>query len=273
MFEKVNPAHPDKIADRIAGALVDLAYRREENPRIAVEVQIGHGTCNIMAEASVAPCWNDVKSAVERITGRDDLYIKYDCYKQDRYLADNQKDRIRCGDNGIFRGVPVTTEQRTLTDIARNIYAEFPYDGKYIMDAVDSGERSLITSRLVICQSNAGRQRLTEMYPIATINPLGDWTGGFDVDTGMTNRKIGSDLGDSATGGGLCGKDVSKPDVSVTVYAWLKAQQTGRTIELNCAIGDEYVGGIPYDMIVGISRKYIEKLGGFEKLAEWGLIR
>ena len=23
MFEKVNPAHPDKIADRIAGALVD----------------------------------------------------------------------------------------------------------------------------------------------------------------------------------------------------------------------------------------------------------
>lgn len=26
MFEKVNPAHPDKVADRIAGALVDLAY-------------------------------------------------------------------------------------------------------------------------------------------------------------------------------------------------------------------------------------------------------
>ena len=33
MFEKVNPAHPDKIADRIAGALVDLAYKAEENPR------------------------------------------------------------------------------------------------------------------------------------------------------------------------------------------------------------------------------------------------
>ena len=25
MIEKVNPAHPDKIADRIAGALVDYA--------------------------------------------------------------------------------------------------------------------------------------------------------------------------------------------------------------------------------------------------------
>ena len=29
MFEKVNPAHPDKIADRIAGAIVDLAAALE----------------------------------------------------------------------------------------------------------------------------------------------------------------------------------------------------------------------------------------------------
>ena len=28
MFEKVNPQHPDKVADRIAGAIVDLAYSR-----------------------------------------------------------------------------------------------------------------------------------------------------------------------------------------------------------------------------------------------------
>ena len=42
MFEKVNPCHPDKLADRIAGALVDMAYAKETNPRIAVEVLIGH---------------------------------------------------------------------------------------------------------------------------------------------------------------------------------------------------------------------------------------
>lgn len=29
MYEKVNPKHPDKIADRIAGAIVDLAYQNE----------------------------------------------------------------------------------------------------------------------------------------------------------------------------------------------------------------------------------------------------
>lgn len=28
--------HPDKIADRIAGAIVDLAYKENKNPKIAV---------------------------------------------------------------------------------------------------------------------------------------------------------------------------------------------------------------------------------------------
>ena len=40
MFEKVNPAHPDKVADKIAGAIVDLAYAKENDPKIAVEVQM-----------------------------------------------------------------------------------------------------------------------------------------------------------------------------------------------------------------------------------------
>jgi len=52
MFEKVNPKHPDKIADRIAGAIVDYAYSLNENPKVAVEVLIGHGECTIIAETS-----------------------------------------------------------------------------------------------------------------------------------------------------------------------------------------------------------------------------
>lgn len=35
MIERVNPMHPDKVADRIAGALVDLAYKKQENPKLA----------------------------------------------------------------------------------------------------------------------------------------------------------------------------------------------------------------------------------------------
>ena len=36
----------------------------------------------------------------------------------------------------------------------------------------------------------------------------------------VTNRKLGSDMARSVTGGGLHGKDLSKADVSVNIYAF-----------------------------------------------------
>ena len=101
---------------------------------------------------------------------------------------------------------------------------------------------------------------------------IGDWTGGTDVDAGATNRKLGSDMADSVTGGGLHGKDLSKADVSVNIYAFLKAQETGETVQLSCAIGDETVDGKPYAEIVETAKKYIDSVGGFEKFAMWGLV-
>ena len=108
MFEKVNPCHPDKVADRIAGALVDAAYRKEENPRIAVEVLIGHGVCHIIAESSVHISQDEVDAIVKRIGGN--LHPDYVEVPQDGRLANNQAEGIRCGDNGIFKGMPVTEE-------------------------------------------------------------------------------------------------------------------------------------------------------------------
>ena len=40
-----------------------------------------------------------------------------------------------------------------------------------------------------------------------------------------------------------------------------------------CAIGDESVNGIAYTDIVSKAHEYINSIGGFEKFAEWGLIR
>lgn len=88
MFEKVNPAHPDKVADRIAGALVDLAYQKEENPRIAVEVLIGHSECSIIAETSVHLGEGDVQSVVERIAGH--VRTDYKEVPQDEHLAETR---------------------------------------------------------------------------------------------------------------------------------------------------------------------------------------
>lgn len=259
MFEKVNPCHPDKVADRIAGALVDLAYSKEHNPKVAVEVLLGHGTCTIITEASVIFEEAEVKNIVYRIAGAMQVFLVQ--RPQDTHLAHNQGEGFRCGDNGIFKGTPVTEEQKNLTYIAREIFKVFPTDGKYILNG----------DNLTICQSNASTEALREMYHHATINPLGPWTGGPEVDAGATNRKLGSDMGDGVTGGGLHGKDLSKADVSVNIWCFIQAQKCGHPVTACCAIGDSEVNGVPYAEIVEEARKFIAEKGGFEKFAEWGL--
>ena len=164
--------------------------------------------------------FSEIEKAVHRIAG--DVAVDYLEVPQDTHLSQNQANGVKCGDNGIFKGMPVTEEQKKLTDIAKDVYKNFPSDGKYILD----GER------LIICQSNADNTELRKIYPNAEINPLGEWSGGTDVDTGATNRKLGSDMADSVTGGGLHGKDLSKADVSVNIYAFLKAQKTNMPVSL-----------------------------------------
>jgi len=275
MIEKVNPQHPDKVADRIAGAIVDLIYKDFWGfkdwricPRIAVEVLIGHGTCHVIIETSSTELTKEmIVPVIHRIAGDSimpDIYITM----QDVHLAENQQQsKVRCGDNGIFKGVPTNKEEKVLSEIAHKTYDRFLTDGKYILSEQDN--------QLIICQSCAKEYSILHLlmgyHYDMTINPIGYWTGGTDVDTGATNRKLGSDMGRAVTGGGLHGKDMTKADVSVNVYAFLKAQKTKQDVELYCAIGDEEVDGLPYEEIIDISYAYIKSIGGFEALAMWGL--
>ena len=271
MIELVNKYHPDKIADRIAGAIVDLAYKKQENPKIAVEVLIGHGECKLIIETDTLINSEDIISIVHRIAGK----IEVNCLvvPQDPELAHNQAGQIRCGDNGIFRGVPLTKEQQKLVEIRNLIEDNYPSDGKYILDDK--------TKTLIICQSNAkdmDLRKLLKPYGYGTIiNPLGYWTGGTNVDTGATNRKLGSDMADSITGGGLHGKDLSKADVAVNIYCFQKAQREKHIVQAFCAIGDTEVSVngqlIPYKEIVNYAADYIKSIGGFEKFAEHGLLQ
>lgn len=272
MFEKVNPCHPDKVADRIAGAVVDLCYTKSKNPKVACEVLIGHGECNVQIETSECICEQEIGAIVTRIAGQD-IVTRALIVPQDAHLAHNQDGRVRCGDNGIFKGVPITHEQRLLTEIAERIYKSYMFDGKYIINGKD----------LTVCQSHLLREDASELrkllkrtYDINTpvINPLGEWTGGPDVDSGATNRKLGSDMGNAVTGGGLSGKDLSKADVSVNIWCYLEAQRTRQVIEASCSIGDNVVNGVAYSDIVKIAHDYIFGVcGGFENFSEWGLIR
>ena len=320
MFEKVNPSHPDKVADRIAGAVVDLCYTKSKNPKVACEVLIGHGECNIQVETSEQISAEDIGAIVERIAG-EDIETRALIVPQDCHLAANQRQGVRCGDNGIFKGVPPTHEQKLLTAIAASIYEQHPFDGKYIIGRFDyqnfirPSEGGKGSKAVTICQSHATEEEIAELWNkfweqrgakavprrpnrsgidncyrhdaygafSVKINPLGEWTGGPNTDSGATNRKLGSDMGDGVTGGGLMGKDLSKCDVSVNIVCFLKAVHSGQVVTAICSIGDEnvtfqYAGGKTetetFADVVEQARLYVlTDCGSFERFSEWGLIR
>ena len=301
MFEKVNPSHPDKVADRIAGAIVDLCYTKSNNPKVACEVLIGHGECNIQVETSEQISAEDIEAIVSRIAG-EGIETRALIVPQDIHLAANQQHGVKCGDNGIFRGVPPTHEQKLLTALAATMYENIPYDGKYIINRKFWEEDpDYVSYGVTVCQSHATQQEICMLLsafeksqfdakgifcPIDeyTINPLGEWTGGPDTDSGATNRKLGSDMGDGVTGGGLMGKDLSKCDVSVNIVCFLKAVHSGQVVTAICSIGDENVTFTYADGrreterfadIVEQARLYIltDCGGSFETFACWGLIR
>jgi S-adenosylmethionine synthetase len=219
---------------------------------------------------------------------------------QDEHLSRNQQGGIRVGDNGIFKGCPVTDEQRTMISVAKSIVLQHPSDGKYIINhhicEEDANIKKWIFGRpprvewdVIICQSNVSDKQaaamkdwLFESHLNAVINPLGAWTGGVNVDCGATNRKLGSDMGDAVTGGGLHGKDLSKADVSVNIMCHIKAQASRQVVTACTAIGDtdvtfRYADGtketLPFAEVVEAARLYImTQHGSFEHFAEWGLI-
>lgn len=268
--EKVSMGHPDKIADRIAGALVDYCYKQQEDPKCAFEVLIGHGHCFVTGETSVNIPWTFVGKTAERISGEKLKEVRYVEVPQDPILAGNQKE-LRCGDNGVFAGFVMPQIHKNARNVCKELYAKYPYDGKIVINDT--------TQEMTICWSNTSNEQIQEIFPEATlINPIGPWTGGINVDTGITGRKLASDfygIEHPLGGGTMHGKDLSKADCSVNIYCFLRAWDLGTPQKAICSIGDTHVNvngeQVPFNDIVIIAKEYIRQLGGFEKLAEWGL--
>ena len=126
--------HPDKIADRIAGALVDCCYTAEKDPRCAFEVLIGHNSCFITGETSVSLNKKKVKEIAERICGEKIKDFKYVEVPQDYYLAKNQSGEFKCGDNGVFAGFPMPDVHKEAFEICEKLYEKYPTDGKIVLN-------------------------------------------------------------------------------------------------------------------------------------------
>jgi hypothetical protein len=373
MIEVVSPKHPDKVADCIAGALVDYCYGVAERPQCAFEILIGHGKCYIIGETSVAIPRRFLEKTVKRIC-ETDVEIFYSENAQDYILNANQ-DQLKAGDNGIFANGDFPNLAK---DLARKLFESFPYDGKLIVSGIgnsknivrvddqartsDTCDREFTKSRIadspnetkaadnsitldsnscnpdtqdpitlsrniidtkapsirpaskddkpeiVICWSKTKAseiQRVVDDYfreadfkPRVEINPLGDWEGGINVDSGATNRKLASDfhgLVHPIGGGGLHGKDLSKADVSVHIWCYLLSKSlttsdlqahSNHLITAECAIGDDVVTAyfnqpngearvlikLPFTEVVELAQNFITKLGGFEAFAQWGFL-
>ena len=117
MFEKVNPGHPDKMADRLAGAVVDLVYERaggltKANPRVACEVMAGHGRVDVQIETSLGRMdlrAEDIDPLIRRLFG-ERVVGNVLIAPQDAHLSENQTRGLRCGDRSATDGVTLATE-------------------------------------------------------------------------------------------------------------------------------------------------------------------
>ena len=350
-FEKVNFLHPDKIADRLGGFIVDLAKKIDPSSTIAGEVLMGHGKAHIIIETSlnffagtyhftdreiekvreevieergkdcskleVHTIEQDLIILEERLEGgaftKDDeavffslsLYrwfsdnvpgVDFECslVKQNSMLMANGRGDCRCGDNGIFIGTSPNGAERVLTDIVGWLTRVF--SNSEIKGLIETADNKNFD--LVLCMSKNTYQamdmqdlineRSAEISSIPftirhlKLNPLGEWEGGLDVDSGAVNRKLGSDMGRAVSGGGLHFKDLSKADVTLNICCNLFAELLGEEVRCMCAIGDDVVQfqnkdglftEVKYSKCVDMAQTYIDKLGGFEEFAKWGLLR
>lgn len=234
--ESVSPAHPDKICDRIADAILDACLEQDPYSRVAIEVMGGHELLIVMGELTTqAKINNEQFEHIVRSVYKGKLdQVLTNVRHQSPEIAQGV-DTGGAGDQGIMIGYATneTPELMPLEvilarNLNRNIYEQFPYDGKTqvtmvngVVDSVVASFQNIPKQKLEALVHSFFRsihfKYLSEDQSLKVYaNPAGDWqTGGFDADTGLTGRKIVVDnYGPRIpTGGGsFSGKDATKMD-------------------------------------------------------------
>lgn len=238
--EFVSPMHPDKICDRISGAILDEALKQDQKSRVAVETMGGHGVITITGEMTTKAdidIWETINDKVYPLEG---TALSTNIVTQSPEIAQGV-DTGGAGDQGIMVGYAcrdtdnkMPLEYELARDLCRTIYKEYPSDGKTQITI----ENDNITS-ILVSWSGVSKDKIREMinawnedYLTAEIliNPAGDWNqSGFEADAGVTGRKIVVDAYGPRVpvgGGAFSGKDPTKVDLSAALMARKIAVET-----------------------------------------------
>lgn len=226
--EFVTPKHPDKVCDFIADSILDAYLKEDPSSRVAIEVMGGHDAISVSGEVTTRSKLN-LRDFVRGLIGKGprlNIYV----VRQSPFIAQGV-DVGGAGDQGIMMGY-ATSETPSLMPkeyelariLCREIYKQYPYDGKVQVTLADDKLLSVVAS----FQKSKTKelQELVESLVKAEeyfINPAGEWeVGGFDADSGLSGRKIVVDnYGPEVHvgGGSFSGKDSTKVDRSAAYMA------------------------------------------------------
>ena len=315
--EYVSAGHPDKIADAITSFILDRYLEADPNVRYAVEALIKDETVTlageITSEVDFSPA--DLTSFAQIAV----LGIGYDRAYQDAWGATNticgDDIRVECrigrqspdiargigtgwGDQGIFTGMATGgADTDFLTDdyfAARKLCRAVTDSGvggldvKTQVTAADGAFTDVVVAVPLKCAEDEAKIRAIAGDAIGGGNIVVNGTGRYVVhgpvgDTGLTGRKLVCDFygsGCRVGGGSPWGKDPTKADVALNVYARKLAREylSGHGMEtvfcdISCCIGRPEIGIVFSDGSNREVERRVESRPPMEIIDELGLRR
>lgn len=238
--ESVSRAHPDKVCDQIADAILDACLAEDAGSRVAIEAMGGHGHLFITGELTTRAAMDEQRMAgiarsVYRDCGYTDELSVTGAVSQQSPEIGRGVDADGAGDQGVMIGY-ATAETASLMpaemELARSLVRQMQdRDGKAQVTLRDGVLDTCITS---LCRDRdipeaaiklAVHEQLTPYLPAGSAvadhwvrDPSGEWTiSGFTADAGLTGRKIAVDSYGPRVpvgGGAFAGKDPTKVDRS-----------------------------------------------------------
>lgn len=258
MILKVTPSTVNKLADRIAGAVVDLAYTKKEDSWTVCDVLLDKRFCFVSLETEVEIMDHEIERIVRTLSENSSLPLhitrRSPCFSSEEVST-------KCIGMRSFCAAPLSPEQSSLAGLAEMVFYRNGSAGRYVNR--DSKIFAYMKSDNSFADDLYARLEGKVNFVLLELKDS----------AGASNRELASDLGSCYLGGGVCGKCTAHPDVAVAIYAFLKASAEHRPVAVHCSFMDDEVDGRPYQEIVAMAKSYIVEVGGFERLAEWGLIR